>query len=484
MSFLRLESLNARLPYDLGDMICNHGRLAVGSLFRLQTTLRARRAQAFLYDQTHDNPCPIERRSLADVLPRAAFVAMSCTPTGSNRGYDELVPHHIDVVHERRTYDKWTDDKKTGLVHAKAILNALHARLSSDGYTRMLADQLSPNTLMITRQQPLTNATVILVGHTDSIPMPSNPERIEPLMIQGSIEDVLFEMNISWADKENKLQSFVRDIDHINGLRERDVHVYISEHPSKDRCRYIQIEQAHENAMTKVSFDGEKLSPGTVVALQVNLLPTAKHAANQLHEEIFQNELLSFRMLISQCSLADLNYLLYRCKNEENNEIYDIPDHGPLVYAGLQGVESLLISIRCLSTDQMVKHPLCLHLKRGHWLLTYLSERLSTNPTTRPIGQWYEKYFHFIEQLPKYLIPIYFDILINRTYTICVEHALGLMSTTFIQQGSTFVKALAMTSVQMMGIVSNARLPSFDSSDNDKQWPSMAAGLPNFSYVS
>ncbi|UJR29920.1 hypothetical protein I4U23_017468 [Adineta vaga] len=473
------ESLHARLPSDLGHMICSHGRLSVGSLFRLQTVLKPRRAQAFLYDQTHDNPCPIERRSLADVLPRSAYVAMSCTPTGSNRGYDELVPHHIDVVHERRLYDKWTDDKKRSLIQAKSIFNRLHVRLSSDGYTRIIADQLSSNTLMITRQHPLTNSIIILIGYTDTIE--GENEKIEPLMIQGTIEEILFEMNLSWLNNDNKLDSFVRNVDFINGLREKDLNIYINEHLKRDESKFVEIIQENENKLTKVTFNKETFLPGSVLAFQINLLSNAKQASTELRKEIFENELLSFRSLLSQCSLIDLNFLLYRCKNEENNEIYLIPEYGSPVYAGLQGVESLLIQMRSLSNEQMLKHPLCLHLKQGNWFMSYIFQRLLEKKQTRLIGQWFEKYFQFIEQLPKYLISVYFDLLIHRTYNICIERGIELMSTPFIQQGSSFVKSLAMTSVQMMGIVSNAHLPTYEESNNDKQYPSMAAGLPNFS---
>jgi glycogen debranching enzyme len=467
-------------------MICSHGRLTVGSLFRLQSTLQPRHAQAFIYDQTHDNPCPIERRSLADVLPRSAFVAMSCTPTGSNRGYDELVPHHIDVVHERRTYEKWTDDKLKNLIHAKSIFNTLHARLSSEGYTRMAADQLSVNTLMITRQHPITNSAIILIGHTDAVQLlddekTKEKEKIEPLMIQGTIEDILFEMNLSWLNNENKLDSFTRDVDHLNGLRDKDIHSYIREHLKKDECQYVEITQDKESKVTKVLLNQKTLLPGTVIAFQINLLPNTNHASSELRKELFENELYSFRTLISKCSLIDLNYILYRCKNEENELIYTIPDYGPLVYAGLQGIESVLIKMRLLTAEQMIKHPLSLHLKQENSLMIYLTQRLIENPRTQLIGQWYEKYFQFIEQLPKYLIPTYFDILVHRTYNMCIEQGLEQMPTSFIQQGSTFVKSLAMTSVQFMGIVSNARLPNYEDNNKENEWASMAAGLPNFS---
>ena len=67
---------------------------------------------------------------------------MANCSTGSNRGYDELVPHHIDVVHEKRFYPKWgyeqtQTNEKTAMIAVKKSLNDLHVYLAQQGFTQV-----------------------------------------------------------------------------------------------------------------------------------------------------------------------------------------------------------------------------------------------------------------------------------------------------------------------------------------------------------
>merc|ERR1719446_948463 len=66
--------------------------------------LRPRPCPALLFDCTHDNQTPSEKRHARDALPNAALVAASCASIGSVRGYDELLPFNPSVVFEKRLY--------------------------------------------------------------------------------------------------------------------------------------------------------------------------------------------------------------------------------------------------------------------------------------------------------------------------------------------------------------------------------------------
>jgi glycogen debranching enzyme len=143
-NFISLESYRAFDPYELGEIASSVSEGdPIGSFIQSKVRpLLTSKPYSWFYDQTHDNPSQIERRSVEDLLPRSAIVAMTNCSTGSTRGYDELVPHHIDVVHETRFYSKWGNkdkqtNEKTAMISIKKSLNKLHIELAQQGFTQV-----------------------------------------------------------------------------------------------------------------------------------------------------------------------------------------------------------------------------------------------------------------------------------------------------------------------------------------------------------
>jgi glycogen debranching enzyme len=69
--------------------------------------------------------------------------------------------------------------------------------------------------------------------------------------------------------------------------------------------------------------------------------------------------------IIEKLNPVTLNYVLYRCKEEEGS-IYAIPNYGELVYGGLQGIASILDSV---SFSNDLGHAICCNLRNGKWLM-------------------------------------------------------------------------------------------------------------------
>lgn len=87
------EAQSAWDAHEQGRLVHRFGGRAVGAFERGPRAPAAPRvAHAMLLDLTHDNPSPLQRRCVFDVLPSAALVAMACCATGSTRGYSPHAP--------------------------------------------------------------------------------------------------------------------------------------------------------------------------------------------------------------------------------------------------------------------------------------------------------------------------------------------------------------------------------------------------------
>lgn len=512
------EALNAHDPHEEGRLIYRYGGEPVGAFMHPSDVkpLVPSIAHALFMDVTHDNPSPFQVRSVYDAIASSALVSMACCATGSSRGYDELVPHHIHVVKEDRLYQSWPSKESRlkknafvresdGILSAKRAINELHRWLGDQGYTQVYVDQIHHDVHAITRHNPDKRKTVVLVAysafHDPSEDVKPTVERqkihmtsIPPLTIPGEIEEIIFEAMLL---KRTGTSEFCKDEEYINGLQTHEVLLqrHIPFHQSKT-CR---AERKGDNTF-EVHF--HNFAPGSVVAFDITMENRVKDSLGQLRQlavdmykkrsgsQDSSNKIDELHSIIENLSLCDLNRVLYRADPEERDDgngggVYVLPETGSLVYCGLQGVISVLANVRQFND---LGHPLCRNLRDGDWLMDYTVSRLLPFVGTRQLGVWLDKAFNLVKGLPRYLVPCYFDAIVTPLYLKLLERAWAHMSST-VRNGSSFLKALSLGSLQFVGLSASASLPVLSpnlhhGASSGASMPtlmSLAAGLPHFS---
>jgi glycogen debranching enzyme len=330
-------------------------------------------------DQTHDNPSPVEKRSVFDLMPTAALVCMACCACGSNRGYDELVPHHIHVVNEERQYQEWEKNvnERTGIIAAKRILNDLHGYLGHEGFTEVYVDQMHPDIVGVTRQNPVTHESFILVAHNAfGYPDPNaGPTQVRSLTFEGKFVEIYMEAEIrnSKSHPFARPSEFVKDASYINGLNEYEV--TIRKNISLNESKIFRTQPTILGNTTQLDF--VNLRPGSVVIVRVAPHDNVSIRLRQLHVIVQEfhlekgSKFEELRKIVSKLDLVDLNFALFSCDQEERDrgngfEAYNIPGFERLPYAGLQGFLSYLSEI---SPKHDLGHPFCNNLREGDWMI-------------------------------------------------------------------------------------------------------------------
>ncbi|KAL0965924.1 hypothetical protein UPYG_G00288010 [Umbra pygmaea] len=514
------EAMSAGDSHEEGRLVYRYGGEPVGAFY--QPSLRPlvpSIAHAMFLDVTHDNECPIQLRSAYDLLPSSAIVSMACCCSGSTRGYDEMVPHQISVVKEERFYPKWNPNAKalstgevnlkTGIIAGKLALNKLHQELASKGFNQVYVDQVDEDIVAVTRHCPSTHQSVVAVCRTafHDPKYHQYKREVPPMFIPGKIEEVVLEARVI----DRHAGTYEKCKKYINGMPEYTVEV--KEH--------IQLKDSgvvkHAGVTSKGSSEFveeivfELLTPGSVIAFRVSLDPRAQELVGVIRHYLIQFSpkykpgsrrsqdtptILEKPLaeIMSKLTLADMNMLLFRCDSEEQEEgggCYNIPSWTSFKYGGLQGLMSVMADIR---SKNDLGHPVCDNLRQGDWMIDYVSNRLvGHSGALGDVGKWFEVLFHYLKHIPRYLIPCYFDAILVGAYTTALDATFKLMSS-FVQNSSTFVKLLALGSVQMCGVGSSPALPPLslalpdvpyrlnkDTGTMEQCCVSMAAGLPHFS---
>lgn len=432
------------------------------------THIRPSPVPALFMDCTHDNEVPAQKRDARDTLPNAALVAMCASATGSVMGYDEIYPKLIDLVHENRQYTSpFSSTKKLevgagegGIGGVKRLLNELHTTMGVEGYDETHIHH-DGEYITVHRVHPKTRKGIFLIAHT-AFPGNENGGILAPTHITGTQAKHIGSWVLEVDAGDDTKAKILGDDKFLKGL------------PSHTR----------DIDATKIDGDGkdvtisvlDTLVPGAI-ALFETWIPGAERASGL-------NNFLSSGAdeAFSGLSLVDLNFALYRCDAEERDSsngedgVYNIPKHGPLVYAGLQGWWSVLEDI--IKYNQL-GHPLCDHLREGQWALDYVVGRMEKaaskegySALQKPAA-WLREKFDAVRGLPSFLLPRYFAIIVQVAYNAAWKTGIHHFGDG-VRHGQEFIHQLAMVSVQQTGYVNSASLwPT-------KQVPSLAAGLPHF----
>ncbi|CAG9829289.1 unnamed protein product [Diabrotica balteata] len=406
------EAMSAWDSHEEGRLVYRYGGSPVGSFYQPNVRpLVPSVAHALFLDQTHDNPSPVEKRSVFDLLPSTALVNMACCASGSNRGYDELVPHHIHVVDEDREYTEWTvaDNlslgnlryvtHKCGILKAKKAINDLHFLLGKQGFNQVYVDQMDSDIVAVTRHCPVTHQSYILVaftafGHPNE-DAGDHQRGIKPLRFEGNLDEIVLEATLSHikhksgGSKYTKWHPFIKDSKWINGLP--DYQVSVKEHIQvPDSDIFEKVDSGTKN-VTQLNFKNFK--PGSVVVIKASLpepMRAAIKAVRTLISSISLAKPTELASIVNKMTLADMNRALYRCGQENATKglvlihttfpalvRWFMPDYKVVFLKNLKlmvlytfrivsGFMSLLANIR---PNNDLGHPMCANLRDGNWML-------------------------------------------------------------------------------------------------------------------
>jgi len=479
------EGLAAWDSHELGRMVHKYGGMPVGSFkwtgagSRSIKKLAPGVAHALFIDWTHDNPSPVEKRTVLDLLPSAGLVSMAACGVGSNRGYEELVPHHIHVVNETRQYAGWqalVGSNVAGIFTARRELAKLHSRLASEGFTEVFVDQMNRDVVAVTRHCPVDRRSVVLVAHTAFFPGDNVSCHGLMLKVEGKKEKVVMEAKMVAKRGVTAVvnKQFVKNSEVINGLEQ-----WVADVNTSGKTEMVKVlDDGVTGGQVKIDLSG--LAPGSVLVVAIK--PKEDH--QQAITSLRNLDMETLHDTVSKLTLLDLQFALFQCDQEGQEDgfgCYEIPGWRPLHYCGLAGIVPVLDEIRPIND---LGHPLMDNIRSGDWLLDYITARLSSRTTTSQLAGWLESNFANIRKLPRFLIPRYLDSTLVAVYGVLMDHTFSLMSP-WVRDGSDFVRRLALGSVIHTAAVSSALLPPLSDQltppSPSQPPPTLAAGLPHFS---
>ncbi|KXN86634.1 Glycogen debranching enzyme [Leucoagaricus sp. SymC.cos] len=416
---------------------------------------------ALLYDLTHDNESPMDKRSAEDALSTGALATFSYSAIGSVKGFDDLYPKLLNLVNEKKKYRVTGTGEGSGIAKMKRVLNELHLEMVlghyEEGHVHQENDVLVKY-IVIHRVQPTSQKGYLLVAHTAFSKGSRDRGFINPIKLRGTRARFILGASID----------IVSDKSGGDGIYLQGLTAGLLELPEVVASQGLDT----EGLFTEIIVP-EVFPPGSIMVFETQLQdydPSLDTFCTSGAQEAF-----------GDLDLVDLNVILHRADGEEHDAtdgvygVYDVPGLGKNTYCGLEG---WMHSLRHIMRYNDLGHPLCSHLREGCWALDHVHERLthqvSVFPRLAKPAAWLRERMDRIKtSVPNFMRPKYFALVISEAYKVA-RKAVVEQCSEFVSSGHDFTQDLALCAVQMHGQVKSASLHP------GRPTPSLAAGLPHF----
>lgn len=146
-----------------------------------------------------------------------------------------------------------------------------------------------------------------------------------------------------------------------------------------------------------------------------------------------------------------------------------------------------------IRTKSDLGHPICNNLRDGLWLPNYISARLAKRESTKSLAKWLSKAFSALADVPAYLRPRYFDVILISLYGLVLRHFWTLLPP-LMSGSSQFTRCLVLGSLALTGFNPSSPLPPLSGDISEPRpetvivggisrpkCPTIAAGFPHFS---
>ncbi|KAJ3567348.1 hypothetical protein NP233_g6419 [Leucocoprinus birnbaumii] len=421
------------------------------------TPLNGSLPHALLYDLTHDNESPKDKRSVEDALSTGALATFSYSAIGSVKGFDDLYPKLLNLVREKRRYRVSGTGQGSGIAKIKRVLNELHLEMVLGHYEEGHVHQEN-DYIILHRVQPSTQKGYILIAHTAFSKGRKDRGYITPIKLRRTRARFILGATLDVSSDE----------------------------PEEDQ-RFLQGLTASLTELPEVVVPQGLDAGGPYAEIVVpDVFPPGSIMLFQTQLQDYDSSLDTFctsgaQDAFSELDLVDLNVILHRTDGEERDAtdgvygVYDVPGLGKNTYCGLEG---WMHALRHIMRHNDLGHPLCAHLREGTWALDYVHQRLahqtSVFPRLAKPATWFKERLDRVKSsVPNFMRPKYFALVISEGYK-AARKAVVEQCSDFVSSGHDFTQDLALCAVQMHGQVKSASLhPRYPT-------PSLAAGLPHF----